>query len=121
MCQISLDLSSTTEKFVCVVKTTLLALSQLLEVACMADVGKYAEELLSYMCSTIGPDPSNTVLCVQQVWALVVVSMFHSLCSFNAAETGIDPSSIVTTVSVTCSEPEQHLLEVEISNNLESS
>jgi len=61
-----------TEKFVCVVKTSLYALSQLLEVACLADVGKYAEELLSYMCSTIGPDPANTVLCVQQVRAYIM-------------------------------------------------
>ena len=58
-----------TEKFVCVVKTSLFALSQLLEVACLADVGKFAEELLSYMCSTIAADPANTVLCVQQVCA----------------------------------------------------
>jgi len=35
----------------------------------VTDVGKYAEELLSYMCSTIGPDPADTVLCVQQVCA----------------------------------------------------
>jgi len=67
--QISLDLSSAHDKFVSVVKTTLYALSQLLEVAVVTDVGKYAEELLSYMCSTIGPDPADTVLCVQQVCA----------------------------------------------------
>jgi len=39
----------------------------MLEVASLVDVGKYTEELLSYMCSTIGPDPATTMLCVQQV------------------------------------------------------
>jgi len=71
LCQISLDLLSTHDKFVSVVRTTLYALSQLLEVAVLTDVGKYAEELLSYMCSTIGPDAANTVLCVQQVCMLL--------------------------------------------------
>jgi len=60
-------------------KSALFALSQLLEVACLADVGKYAEELLSYMCSTIGSDPANTVLCVQQVCADVSAS---AICTF---------------------------------------
>ena len=63
-----------TEKFVCVVKTSLFTLSQMLEVASLVDIGKYAEELLSYMCSTIGPDPANTVLCVQQVSANILAS-----------------------------------------------
>ena len=53
-------------------RTTLCALSQLLEVASLTDVGKCAEELLSYMCSTISPDPANSILCVQQVCANVL-------------------------------------------------
>jgi len=65
--QISLDLVSANDKFVGMLKTSLFALSQLLEVASVSEVGKYAEELLSFMCSTIGPDPVHTVLCVQQV------------------------------------------------------
>jgi len=69
----SLDLSSVTDKFVCIVKTMLTALSQLLEVSCLVDIGKYAEELLSYLCSTIGLDPADTVLCVQQVSAIYLL------------------------------------------------
>lgn len=68
-----------TEKFVCVVKTSLLTLSQMLEVASLADVGKYAEELLSYMCSTIGPEPATTVLCVQQVVYLIYWLLFYAV------------------------------------------
>jgi len=67
-----------TEKFVCVVKTSLYTLSQLLEVASLVDVSKYAEELLSYMCSTIGPDPVNTVLCVQQVYLFIRLLIFRT-------------------------------------------
>lgn len=42
-------------------------LSQILEVACLADIGKYAEEFLSYLRSTIILEPTDTVQCVQQV------------------------------------------------------
>lgn len=42
-------------------------LAQLLEVACLSDIGKHAEELLGYLGATIGPEPTETILCVQQV------------------------------------------------------
>lgn len=64
--QISLDLSST-DKFCTMLRTSLTLLSQILEVACLADIGKYAEEFLSYLRSTITLEPTDTVLCVQQV------------------------------------------------------
>lgn len=39
----------------------------MLEVASLADVGKYAEELLGYLRSTITVEATASVLCVQQV------------------------------------------------------
>jgi hypothetical protein len=46
---------------------TLKVLAQLLELACLTDVAKQAEELLGYLGSTVGPEPTETILCVQQV------------------------------------------------------
>lgn len=66
MFQISLDLA-TSEKFVHVLCIGLRVLAQLLEVASLADIGKYAEELLGYLRSTITVEATASVLCVQQV------------------------------------------------------
>lgn len=46
---------------------TLQSMALLLEVACLSDVGKHADELLGYLGLTIGPEPTETILCVQQV------------------------------------------------------
>lgn len=64
--QISLDLS-VTDKFCGMLKASLYVLSQILEVATLTDIGKYAEEFLNYLKSTISLEPTDTVLCVQQV------------------------------------------------------
>lgn len=64
--QISLDLMNS-EKFVHVLSVILHVLSQMLEVASLVDIGKYAEELLSYLRSTITVEATTSVLCVQQV------------------------------------------------------
>jgi hypothetical protein len=60
-------LGAVTEKFVQVLRVTLQVTAQLLEVACLNDVGRHADELLSYLGATIGPEPTETILCVQQV------------------------------------------------------
>jgi hypothetical protein len=62
-----LDLSAASEKFIQVLRVTLQVTAQLLEVACLSDVGRHADELLSYLGATIGPEPTETILCVQQV------------------------------------------------------
>lgn len=64
--QISLDLTSS-DKFCTMLKTALHVLSQILEVAALSDIGKYAEEFLSYMRTTVSLEPTDSVLCVQQV------------------------------------------------------
>ncbi|XP_060568114.1 huntingtin-like isoform X3 [Ruditapes philippinarum] len=64
--KISLDLS-VTDKFCAMLKTSLYVLSQVLEVATLSDIGKYAEEFLNYLKSTITLEPTDTVLCVQQL------------------------------------------------------
>ena len=52
-------------------RTSLTVLSQILEVACLSDIGKYAEEFLSYLKTTITLEATDTVQCVQQVWCSV--------------------------------------------------
>ncbi|XP_076466851.1 LOW QUALITY PROTEIN: huntingtin-like [Babylonia areolata] len=64
--KISLDLSSS-DKFCSFVRVTLDVLAQLLEIATLFDVGKYAEEILNYFKSTVILEPTSTVLCVQQL------------------------------------------------------
>ncbi|XP_053407184.1 huntingtin-like isoform X2 [Mercenaria mercenaria] len=64
--KISLDLS-VTDKFCAMLKTSLYVFSQILEVATLSDIGKYAEEFLNYLKSTISLEPTDTVLCVQQL------------------------------------------------------
>ncbi|KAL4231691.1 hypothetical protein ACF0H5_009269 [Mactra antiquata] len=64
--KISLDLG-TTDKFCNMLKTSLHVLSQILEVATLIDIGKYAEEFLNYLRTTITLEPTDTVLCVQQL------------------------------------------------------
>ncbi|CAH1783183.1 unnamed protein product [Owenia fusiformis] len=64
--KISLDLS-TQEKFSTLLKTTLEVLAQVLEIASLNEIGKYAEELLGYLKSTFTLEATSTVLCVQQL------------------------------------------------------
>lgn len=64
--KISLDLSSS-DKFCSLVRTTLDVMAQLLEVCMLQDIGKHAEEILSYFKSTVVLEPTSTVLCVQQL------------------------------------------------------
>ncbi|XP_071090376.1 huntingtin-like isoform X1 [Haliotis cracherodii] len=64
--KISLDLNSS-DKFCNLLKVTLAVFSQILEIATLFDIGKYAEEFLGYLKSTMTMEPTFTVLCVQQL------------------------------------------------------
>lgn len=55
------------EKFTCLLKATLETLSQILEIATVQEVGRIAEEILSYLRLTVIVTPNATVKCVQQV------------------------------------------------------
>nr|CAD7575629.1 unnamed protein product [Timema californicum] len=63
---ITLDCGAS-EKFISLLRTTLEALSQLLEIASLHEAGRVAEEILAYMRLTIPIEPTSTVKCVQQV------------------------------------------------------
>ena len=64
--QISLDLSRP-DKLSMLLRATLEALSKLLEVACLPDTGKCAEELLGYLRASVCLEPIASIQCVQQV------------------------------------------------------
>ncbi|XP_069698723.1 huntingtin isoform X2 [Periplaneta americana] len=64
--KITLD-SSASEKFVSLLRVTLETLSQLLEVGTLNEAGRIAEEVLSYLRSTVTVEPTTTVKCVQQL------------------------------------------------------
>ncbi|XP_033632694.1 huntingtin-like isoform X2 [Asterias rubens] len=64
--RVTLDFSRT-DKFAGLLKTSLDSFSQLLEIATMSEVGKYTEELLSYMKSCFTIEPTSTILCVEQL------------------------------------------------------
>ncbi|KAL5022595.1 hypothetical protein ScPMuIL_001750 [Solemya velum] len=64
--KISLDLNMS-DKFCTLLQTTLKVFSQLLEIALLQDVVKYAEEFLGYLRTTIILEPTTTILCVQQL------------------------------------------------------
>ncbi|XP_038046111.1 huntingtin-like [Patiria miniata] len=64
--KVTLDLSRA-DKFAGLLKTSLDSFSQLLEIATMNEVGKYTEELLSYMKSCFTIEPTSAVLCVEQL------------------------------------------------------
>jgi huntingtin len=59
--------SGASEKFVSLLRVTLETLSQLLEVGTLNEAGRIAEEILSYLRSTVTVEPTATVKCVQQV------------------------------------------------------
>jgi hypothetical protein len=50
-------------------------MAQLLEIATLFDIGKHAEEILSYFKSTVILEPTSTVLCVQQVMGKAGLTM----------------------------------------------
>lgn len=58
-------------------RVTLETLSQLLEVGTLNEAGRIAEEILSYLKSTVTVEPTATVKCVQQVNELCF--LFYSL------------------------------------------
>ncbi|XP_070540509.1 huntingtin-like isoform X2 [Ptychodera flava] len=64
--KITLDLSSP-EKFGGLLKTALESLAQLLEFANFSEIGKYSEELLGFLKSTVQREPTATILTVQQL------------------------------------------------------
>nr|CAD7591330.1 unnamed protein product [Timema genevievae] len=64
--KITLDCGAS-EKFISLLRTTLEALSQLLEIASLHEAGRVAEEILAYMRLTISIEPTSTVKCVQQL------------------------------------------------------
>ncbi|XP_078717925.1 huntingtin isoform X2 [Lampetra fluviatilis] len=65
--KMSLDMLSLSEKFGGFLGTVLDVLAQLLEIATLQDVGKYAEEVLGYLKSCFNREPTVTTLCVQQL------------------------------------------------------
>nr|CAD7394386.1 unnamed protein product [Timema cristinae] len=67
--KITLDCGAS-EKFISLLRTTLEALSQLLEIASLHEAGRVAEEILAYMRLTISIEPTSTVKCVQQLRCL---------------------------------------------------
>ncbi|KAJ9589854.1 hypothetical protein L9F63_017009 [Diploptera punctata] len=64
--EITLD-SMASEKFVSLLRVTLETLSQLLEVGTLHETGRIAEEILSYLRSTVVVEPTATIKCVQQL------------------------------------------------------
>lgn len=64
--KISLDLN-VSDKFCSLLKVALEVLAQLLEISSLFDIGKYAEEFLTYLKSTFAMEATATVLCVQQL------------------------------------------------------
>nr|XP_022340193.1 huntingtin-like isoform X2 [Crassostrea virginica] len=64
--KVSLDLT-VTDKFCSLLHTLLVTLSQMLEITTLEDIGKYADELLQYLKSTIILEPTETIRCVQQL------------------------------------------------------
>ncbi|XP_022080674.1 huntingtin-like isoform X2 [Acanthaster planci] len=64
--KVTLDLCRA-DKFAGLLKTSLDSFSQLLEIATMNEVGKYTEELLSYLKACFTIEPTSTVLCVEQL------------------------------------------------------
>ena len=55
------------DKFGMLLAATLEVFSQVLEIAGLTEMGKAAEEMLSYLKATIILEPTMSVLCVQQV------------------------------------------------------
>lgn len=55
------------DKFCNLLTATLEVFSQVLEICMLSDVGKYAEEFLNYLQSTVILEPTTSILCVQQV------------------------------------------------------
>lgn len=74
----SLDLTSC-DKFCAILRTTLITLSQLLEIATLYDVGTVTEEILGYLKVTMALEPTWTVVCVQQVLIHLFMLFFFSL------------------------------------------
>ncbi|KAG1678706.1 Huntingtin [Nymphon striatum] len=64
--KISLDVQST-EKLIGLLKSCLTNLCQILEIAGIDEMGKCADELLSYLKSVLIIDSSSTIQCVQQL------------------------------------------------------
>ncbi|XP_077992227.1 huntingtin-like [Glandiceps talaboti] len=64
--KITLDLSGV-EKFGGILRTALDALAQLLEFANFSEIGKYSEELLGFLKSSVQREPTATILTVQQL------------------------------------------------------
>lgn len=77
--QISLDLN-VSDKFCSLLKVALEVLAQLLEISSLFDIGKYAEEFLTYLKSTFAMEATATVLCVQQVSYKASRSCFNVSC-----------------------------------------
>lgn len=65
----SLDLT-VTDKFCSLLHTSLVTLSQVLEITTLEDIGKYADEILQYLKTTIVLEPTESIRCVQQVLAI---------------------------------------------------
>ncbi|XP_029645621.1 huntingtin isoform X2 [Octopus sinensis] len=64
--KISLDLN-VSDKFGSLLKVALEVFAKLLEISSLFDIGKYAEEFLTYLKTTFSMEATSTVLCVQQL------------------------------------------------------
>ncbi|XP_056004424.1 huntingtin-like isoform X2 [Ostrea edulis] len=64
--KVSLDLMAT-DKFCNLLHTSLVTLSQMLEISTLEDIGKYADEILQYLKSTVTLEPTESIRCVQQL------------------------------------------------------
>lgn len=69
--QISLELGSG-EKFGSLLRTILKSFSQILEISTLKEIGNHADEFLGYLKSSVSMEPTTTILCVQQVYFLVM-------------------------------------------------
>ncbi|KAJ8247772.1 hypothetical protein GJAV_G00250130 [Gymnothorax javanicus] len=65
--KVTLDLSSSSDKFGCFLRSALDVLSQLLELALLQDIGKCVEEILGYLKSCFSREPTMATVCVQQL------------------------------------------------------
>lgn len=74
--QVSLDLT-VTDKFCSLLHTSLVTLSQILEITTLEDIGKHADEILQYLKTTIVLEPTESIRCVQQVLAIDLHWMFR--------------------------------------------
>lgn len=76
--KLSLDIQSS-ERFSSLLNACLTALSKVLEIATVVEIGEYAEEILCYLKITVSMEPTSTILCVQQLLKALFATNLSSL------------------------------------------